>query len=171
MLFDLIATVSAGFLLAGLALGLKFLLRGRAPAWIVPVAAGLGMLCYAIWSEYSWFERARATLPDGVEVASSNTVQAWYRPWTYLVPQVDRFIAVDHRMSRRNEAHPGQVLTGVLLMGRWEPSRQFGVIYDCSGLRRADLIDGVVFDEAGGLEGARWIRLEPDDAVLRVACR
>lgn len=171
MLFDLIAAVSAGFLLAGLALGLKFILRGRLPAWIVPAAAGFGMLSYAIWSEYSWFDRARATLPDGVEVASSTEVRAWYRPWTYVVPQVVRFIAVDHRMSRRNDAHPGQVLTGVLLMGRWEPSRQIGVIYDCSAARRADLVDGVVFDDAGGLDGATWIRLEPDDPVMRVACR
>lgn len=171
MLFDLIAAFSAGFLLAGLALGLKFLLRGRAPAWLVPVAAGLGMLSYAIWSEYSWFERARATLPDGVVVASSNEVQAWYRPWTYLVPQVDRFIAVDHRMSRRNEALPGHVLTAVVLMGRWEPSRQFGVVYDCPAGRRADLDDGVVFSDEGALEGARWITLDPQDPVLREACR
>jgi hypothetical protein len=170
MLFDLIAAVAAGFCLAGLALSLRWLARGRAPLWIVPAAAGLGMLSYALWSEYSWLDRAEGSLPDGVVVASSNQSSAWYRPWTLAWPQADRLIAVDRRAERRNEALPSHVLSSVLLMGRWQPTRQIAVMFDCEGLRRADLIDGVRFDEQGLPLGAQWRSLDADDPVLRAAC-
>ncbi len=171
MLFELFAALAAGFCLAGLALTLRWLLRGKIPAWLVPAAAGLGMLSYAVWSEYSWADRVRATLPPTAEVLSSNEIQVWYRPWTYAVPQVNRLIAVDRAEFKRNPEHPGKVLASVILMGRWEPTRRVGAMVDCGARRRADLLDGVRFDEAGDLVDARWIDLPEDDPLLAAACR
>ncbi|SDE13891.1 hypothetical protein [Aquimonas voraii] len=171
MLFELIAVIASGFCLAGLALTLRWLLRGRLPTWLVPAAAGLGMLSYSVWSEYSWLERARSTLPVTAEVVSTNEVRAWYRPWTYVVPQVNRLIAIDRAELKRNPAQPGKVLAGVLLMGRWEPTRKIGVMFDCVEAKRADLLDGVQFDDSGALQGAHWIDLAAGDPLLAVACR
>lgn len=171
MLFDLIATIASGFAAAGIVLILNFIVGKRLPGWAVPAAAGAGMLAFAIWSEYSWASRAMMHMPPEVEVASTNQVRAWYRPWTYVVPQVNRLIAVDHRFTRRHAERPGEVMTRVLLMGRWEPSRQFGVVFDCVGHRRADLIDQVVLSEEGDLVNARWFQLEAGDPVMRAACR
>lgn len=170
MLLELIAIITAGFALAGVALTLNFLSGKRMPGWIFPAAAGAGMLAMAIWFEYSWLDRATMNLPAEVEVASTNEVRVWYRPWTYVVPQASRLIAIDHRFDRRNADWPDQVLTQVLLMGRWEPSRQFGAVFDCAGHRRADLVDQVVFADDGSLENARWFTLDADDPVLRAAC-
>lgn len=170
MLLELIAIVAAGFGLGGLVLALNFLVRKRLPGWSIPAAAGAGMLAMAIWLEYSWLDRVTATFPDEVEVASTNELRSWYRPWTYVVPLTNRLIAIDHRFDRRNAAVPDQVLTQVLLMGRWQPSRQFGAVFDCRGRRRADLIDDVVFDEDGSPRNARWIKLPADDNLLRAAC-
>lgn len=171
MLFELIAVFASGFCLAGLALTLRWLLRGRTPVWLVPAAAGLGMLSYSVWSEYSWLDRVRATLPATAEVVSTNEVQAWYRPWTYVVPQVNRLIAIDRAELKRNPAQPGKVLAGVMLMGRWEPTRKIGVMFDCVEAKRADLLDGVQFDESGALQGARWIDLDAADPLLAAVCR
>lgn len=170
MLLELIAIVAAGFALAGVVLTLDFFIGRRLPGWTFPAAAGAGMLLMAVWLEYSWLHRATDALPAQVEVASTNAVRAWYRPWTYVFPLVDRLIAIDHRFDRRHPAMPGQVLTQVLLIGRWEPPRQFGVLFDCAGLRRADLVDQVVFADDGSLLNARWRQLEADDPVLRAAC-
>lgn len=170
MLLELIAIVAAGFALAGVALTLNFIIGRRLPGWAFPTAAGAGMLVMAIWLEYSWLDRATGALPAEVQVASTNEIRAWYRPWTYVFPLVNRLIAIDHRFDRRNPAMSGQVLTQVVLMGRWEPSRQFGVLFDCTGRRRADLIDQVVFADDGSLVNARWRQLDADDPVLRAAC-
>ena len=55
MFLDLVATISAAFALAGVALILRSLSRKRLPGWIVPAAAGFGMLSFAIWNEYTWY--------------------------------------------------------------------------------------------------------------------
>ena len=108
--------------------------------------------------------------PDGVEVASTNQARSWYRPWTYVVPLTNRLIAVDHRADRRHPERPDQVLTRVILAGRWEPTRQFGVVYDCRAHRRADLLDQVELDGSGELKNADWLQLPADDRVMRAAC-
>ena len=171
MLLELIAIIAAGFGLAGIALSINFVVGKRLPKWIFPAAAGAGMLLMATWLEYSWFERTAGTFPEGVEVTSTNEIRSWYRPWTYVVPLTTRLIAVDRRFNRRHADMPGHVLSHVILAGRWEPTRQFGAVFDCNGHRRADLLDGVEFDDAGTLHNARWVRLESDDPLLRAACR
>src|SRR3546814_15972817 len=100
---------------------LNIALRRRLPQWIVPAAAGAGMLLMAVWLEYSWLERTTTAFPDGVEVASTNQVRSWYRPWTYAVPLTNRLIAVDHCFDRRHAGVPDRVLTRVRPAGRWEP--------------------------------------------------
>lgn len=170
MLLEFIAIIAAGFGLAGIALCLNIALRRRLPQWIVPASAGAGMLLMAVWLEYSWFERTTGTFPDGVEVASTNQTRSWYRPWTYVVPLTNRLIAVDHRFDRRHPDRPGQVLTRVILAGRWEPTRQYGVVYDCMAHRRADLLDQVELDAGGQLKNADWVQLPADDRVMRTAC-
>jgi hypothetical protein len=171
MFFELIATAASGFCLAGLVMALRWMLRGRLPGWWVPAAAGIGMLSYAVWSEYTWLERASATLPPSVEVVSTNEVQVWYRPWTLAAPQVNRLIAIDRAELKSNPAQPGKVLAGVILMGRWEPTRRIGAMFDCIEHRRADLVDGVRFGDDGELLDARWLALTADDPVLTAACR
>ena len=170
MLLEFIAIIAAGFGLAGIALSINIALRRRLPQWIVPAAAGAGMLLMAVWFEYSWLDRTTASFPEGVEVASTNQVRSWYRPWTYVVPLSNRLIAVDRRFDRRHPGMPGQVLTRVILAGRWEPTRQLGAVFDCHAGRRADLLDQVELDEGGQLRNANWVQLPADDAVLRKAC-
>ncbi len=61
-------------------------------------------------------------------------------------------------------------VTQLPLIGRCKRSRQFGVLFDCAGQRRADLIDRVVFAEDGSLTNALWRQLDAADPVLRAAC-
>lgn len=170
MLLEFIAILAAGLGLAGLVLTVDIVLRRRLPRWLVPAAAGAGMLLMAIWLEYSWLDRTTGAFPEGVEVASTHQVRSWYRPWTYVAPLTTRLVAIDHRAERRHPAQPDHVLARMVLAGRWEPTHTLAAVFDCAGRRRADLVDGVGFGEDGRLEGAEWIPLDADDPVLRAAC-
>jgi hypothetical protein len=165
MIIDFVATISAGFALAGVALVLRSLTRRWLPAWIVPAAAGLGMLSFAIWNEYTWHSRTVGALPDGVVVARAQAETAPWRPWTYIRPIVTRFSAVDTRRSRTNPKVPGQVLTTVLLIGRWQPSLAVPVVFDCPGARRAALTSDTPLD--GEFD---WEELPETDETLRATC-
>lgn len=170
MLLEFFATIVAGFGAAGVALLLRRLTGGRLPSWLVPVAAGGAMLAYAIWSEYSWFDRAVAGLPDGVVVISQSQSSAPWRPWTYLAPMTDRFVALDTRSVQSNDAAPDQRIADTYFFARWTPTRRVSVAFDCAGNRRAPMVEGLVMDESGRITQAEWVDVPAGDPALRAVC-
>lgn len=170
MLFELIAAVVSGVALAGVAMLLRWLSRGLLPKWIVPMMAGLGMLSYSIWSEYSWFDRMNLALP-GIVVSWKNEQTAFWRPWSYIEPVTTRFTAVDLKAAKRHPNQPGLVMVDLLLLARWQPVTPVKVVFDCTNARRADLVDGnVSIADDGSLVGADWVKLDAEDAALKIAC-
>ncbi len=170
MFFELIATIVAGVAAAGVALLLVRVSRGRLPRWLVPLVAGAAMIAFTINSEYSWFGRTSAGLPENMVVVRQVAGRAVYRPWTYLVPYTDRFVALDRGSIRRNEAAPDQRLADLFVFGRWAPIRQIPVLVDCAGKRRADLVDDVRFADDGTIPEAAWRDLDPGDPLIGAAC-
>ncbi len=170
MFLEFVATIAMGFAAAGIILLLNKVLRGRLPRWVMPAAAGVAMIGYVIWSEYSWLSRMTNSFPDGVEVASVNYESSFYRPWTYAAPMANRLVAVDTRMTRRNEGLPDLVMTRIVLRGRWEQGADIPVIYDCASARRAELTSDVALAADGSPVGAEWHALPADDPALRIAC-
>lgn len=171
MLLEFFAAIALGLGTAGMVLAIdRLLARRRLPPWLAPAAAGLAMLGCMVYLEYSWAERTSAQLPDGVVVTASSRERMWYRPWTYAQPLTLRLVAVDTRRHRRHAQVPDQVMTTVVLLGRWLPVRELPVVFDCARARRADLHAGVELTAEGELLGAAWRSLPPDDATLRVVC-
>lgn len=172
MFFELIAAVVAGVAVAGIAMGLRWISRGFLPKWIVPAAAGLGMLSFAIWSEYSWFERNVATQPTGVIVAWNNEQRSFLRPWSYYQSVVTRYTAVDTRTVQRHPNVPDQVIVDLVLAARWQRTARVKVLFDCAAGRRADLMGkDVKVAEDGTITGATWTDLPPGDRLLEIACK
>lgn len=95
MLIKLLIAASVAFLAAGIAQYARILTRKRLPRWIVPAAAGLGILGYQIYMEYSWYERTRARLPAQTVVTEVRQTPAFWRPWTFVVPINMGFSVVD----------------------------------------------------------------------------
>ena len=171
MLLELIATVVLGLGAAGLVMALNVLSGKRLPAWMIPAGAGAAMLAFIIFMEYSWAERTRDGLPEGVVIASISSESMWYRPWTYLRPLSLRMVAVDTRRNRHHPDQPQQVMSTVLLLGRWMPVHEIPVVFDCATKRRADLHAGVEMLADGSLANADWRSLDADDPALEIACR
>lgn len=170
MFIELIATVFAGLAVAGVAMFFNKISGGRLPRWIVPVAAGLGMIATTISNEYGWYGRTAASLPAGLKVAQTVEKQSFYRPWTYARPFVDRFVAVDSMSLRENPELPGQRMVDLYFYGRWAPLNKMSVLLDCEGTRRASLADGAEFGDSGAVLDANWVTVTADDPVLITGC-
>ncbi len=170
MFLELIATVFAGFAFAGVVMVLNKLTGGRLPRWAAPVAAGLGMIGMTIASEYSWFDRTKDSLPDSLAIVQTVESRAFYRPWTYAVPFVDRFAAIDTISVRTNDSVPEQRLVDLYFFGRWAPVSKVPVAVDCADNSRANLADGAEFGEDGRLLNASWIKLAADDPIIEATC-
>ncbi|WP_319823428.1 hypothetical protein [Thalassovita sp.] len=170
MFLELIATFIAGIAGAGLMMMLNWITGKRLPRWLIPVAGGAAMITATISSEYSWYSRTANTLPEGVVIAHTVESKVVYRPWTYVHPYVERFMAVDKATIRRNDAQPGMVLVDLLLFGRWQPVRQLAVMFDCAGHRQTQVPEQVIFDDSGALVGAKWVPIDAMDPALVIAC-
>jgi len=171
MFFELIGTIVAG-VAVGLGLwALNRLLKGRLPGWLAPAGAGAAMLFATISSEYGWYERTRASMPEGMVVAQAIEESAIYRPWTYAAPMVTRFVAVDIASIRTHPNQPGQRLLDLVFYGRWARTAKVPVLFDCADERRADIVDGVAFGEDGAVLGATWHDVPPADPILKTACQ
>ncbi len=95
MIWHLFALAVAGLGAAGIGYMLRAASGKKLPTWIVPVFAGIGMLSYQIYFEYYWFEHKQSQLPENSVVVASETQQAIWRPWTYLLPMTVSFSVVD----------------------------------------------------------------------------
>lgn len=166
MFLHLVATIAAGLGAAGVMLALHRLTGRRLPRWLIPVAAGLAMIGYAVWSEYSWPDRVVAGLPEGVVEVMRIEERMLWRPWTYLAPQTTRLMAADAGGAATHPDRPSLRLIDLYLFARWQPTRRMPVLLDCAGPARADVTGAALADP----EAADWRPLAPDDPLLRVVC-
>ncbi len=170
MLIHLLATFSAGICAAGVIL-LFYRLRGRkSPRYLIPLAAGLAMLAYNLWDEYSWGPRTIASLPAQIEVVETFGTSAAWKPWTYLFPQTERFISVDRSKLRRNEKLPGYVLAEVILVNRRSPTVVTQQLFDCPNARRTDFMASGGVDENGLPLEQNWTAVEADSPLFKAVC-
>ena len=170
MFLELIGTIFAGFAFAGVAMVVNKLTGGRLPRWAVPVAAGLGMIGVTVAGEYSWYERQLESLPEGMAIIQEVESRAFYRPWTYAVPFVDRFAAIDTVSVRTNDQVPEQRLVDVYFFGRWAPISKLPVAVNCVEYSRASLADGAEFADDGRLLNADWLNVSASDPIVEATC-
>ncbi len=142
----------------------------RLPRWMLPVLIGSSMIGYSIWNEYSWFNRITSQLPPAVAVVGQGQRSDAWAPWTYVWPVTTRFIAMDTRHRVMSSQHPGLVVTELLLVERWQPTRRVQLAFDCHNRKRAELLGDARIEADGSLEGSRWQAVTPDDPMLRAAC-
>ncbi|MBE0453568.1 hypothetical protein [Roseovarius autotrophicus] len=166
MFLELIATFAAGIGAAAAVFALAHLTGGRLPRYAAPAAAGLAMLAYAIWSEYSWASRTAGTLPEGVEVLVAIPESKLWRPWTHVVPQVTRFMALDRAGVQTNPEAPGVLLADIYLFARWNPPARLPQFVDCPNRARAEVTEAALAD----LSQAAWRSAPKDDPLLEALC-
>ena len=109
MFWNLLATVICGLGAAGFALGIRAITAKRAPKWLIPVFAGLGMLGYLVYSEYTWFEHKKSQLfakAESAVIVSTEKEGIYFRPWTFIVPYVTAFSAIDTDKITTSSVNP-----------------------------------------------------------------
>ncbi|WP_298559071.1 hypothetical protein [uncultured Aliiroseovarius sp.] len=171
MFFEMVATLVSGFAGAGVVLLLNKISGGRLPKWAMPVGAGLAMISTTIANEYAWYDRTHATLPEGMVVVHTVEKQTFYRPWTYVKPFTERFIALDEPSVRTHDARPSMRMVDVYFLGRWSAPEKMVMLADCDAGKRAPLIDGVSFDANGEVSGVDWFSPGEGDPLVTAICK
>lgn len=171
MFLELIATVLAGVAAGGVVMVLNRLTGRRLPGWLMPVVAGAAMLFVTIRMEYTWFERMTADFPEDAVITELHESSAFWRPWTYAAPLVDRFAVLEKSAVRTNEAVPHQRMFDMIFFGRWQKVQVVPMVVDCDTSRGAPMLDDVTFDEAGAVDTAPWAPIPEGDLTYATVCK
>lgn len=171
MLIDIVSLIALGAAIACVYVVVNRMTGRRLPRWLLPASLGAAMISFAVWNEYSWFSRVTAELPESVAVVLPVKESSFWRPWSYAVPMITRFIAVDRDAVMQSEEKPGLVRTDAILVQRWTPTQRVPVAFDCGAGLRADLAGGADLAADGTLTGGNWVTLPPDDPFMLAACQ
>jgi len=170
MLFSLIST-----LLVGAAVGV-FIWAGyrtvgrKPPGYLIPMAVGASILAYTIWNEYAWFGRTLDGLPPDVQLVKSYPQSRPWAPWTYIVPRVNRFIAIDTAKTRTNPKFPAFVMVESILVQRNDAAVKIQQMVDCQSNRFTDLPTNPTFGAEGLPTGAQWVPGGDFPDLIAAAC-
>lgn len=104
MFWNFVATILCGLGAAGIAMGIRAATAKRAPRWLIPVFAGVGMLGYLVYGEYTWYDHKRSLLPEEAVVVDTEQERLFFRPWTFVLPYVTAFSTVDVESISRDTA-------------------------------------------------------------------
>lgn len=178
MLFEFIATIAAAFGMAGLALVITHLskLAGkRAPKWLIPLFAAIGIFGFQIHQEYHWFPQQVAKLPTGVTVIKTAESTEWFRPWSYVKPQILRFIAADNGNAVAQVENPDIYLVNLYLFERRRSVQQIPQVINCAAATRADYViptaDSSLTIDEHIKQTTAWRDLERDDPLYISVCQ
>lgn len=170
MFLGYVGAIAGGIGVAAMLLVISKTFRLKFPGWIYPAAAGIGMVALTIYIEYSWFNEVRAGLPDEVEIVETFEYSAPYQPWTYVVPRINRFVAIDHATARTNAGVDDLVLIDVILMERFAPTYVATNFIDCTDGARMLVGEDMQLDDDGRPLGEDWLRVGLDDPLVSATC-
>ncbi|MEM1286056.1 MAG: hypothetical protein ACFB01_04860 [Cohaesibacteraceae bacterium] len=170
MFLGYVGAIAGGIGLAAILLVISKTLRLNLPRWLYPATAGLGMLLLTIHIEYSWFSQVRSTLPEEIEIVETFDYSVPYQPWTYLIPRVNRFVAIDHTSARTNDGVEDLVLIDVILMERFSPTFKATNFVNCDAGERLLVGDDIEMDETGMPLSSDWSAVGLDDPLIKAVC-
>ncbi|MDO5638609.1 MAG: hypothetical protein Q4G28_01940 [Neisseria sp.] len=136
MIWEFIAIISAGLGAAGIALLLRIFFK-RLPKWLVPAAAGIGMIGFQVYSEYNWYGHTRSLLPASAVVVAEVPQTAFYKPWSYVKPQILKFIAVDTAKTTPVGNSDNILQTNLYFFERRMSAHTLPVLVDCQNRMQA----------------------------------
>lgn len=171
MFWEFVATVCAGLGAAGIALLLRKLSLQKLPAYLVPVFAGLGMLVFQIYSEYNWYPHQMSLLPQGVLVVKAVEEDISWRPWTYIKPQITRFMAVDVKNSAANSNNADLVLANLYLFERRQAAIHVKLVIHCKEQKRANFSESLHLPATGESTTSDFVAIGDDEKTLLAVCR
>ena len=130
MIWEFVATISAGLGAAGIMMMIRLFVK-KLPKWLVPAAAGLGMIGFQVYSEYTWFDHTRSLLPASAMVVAEVPESTFYKPWSYVKPQVLKFVAIDSTKTA-SVGESGQVLqTNLYFFERRMSAQTWPILINC----------------------------------------
>ncbi|WP_250163232.1 hypothetical protein [Psychrobacter sp. WY6] len=113
-------------------------------------------------------------LPAGVQVVKVAKSTEWFRPWSYIKPQILRFIAADTANASVQVDNPDVYLVNLYLFERRRSVQKVPQVIDCRIPARADYVipekDSKLTIDEHVKQTTAWRELATDDPLFISIC-
>ena len=168
MIWEFVATLSAGIGAAGIMMMIRLFIK-KLPKWLVPAAAGLGMIGFQVHSEYTWFDHTRSLLPKSAVVVAEVSESAFYRPWSYVKPQVLKFVAIDSAKTVP-VGESGQILqTNLYFFERRMSAQPWPILINCQTRLQANAPQQNN-GEPLSIDAEAWSKTDYSEKIAQAIC-
>lgn len=167
MIWELLATIFAGLGAAGLVMAFRAIFK-KLPKWLIPAGAGLGMLFFQVYNEYSWYPHTKSQLPTGTVVIIAVEKKPFYKPWAQIYPQTTQFIALDQNSVQTPSQNPQWRLAQLYFFQRHMSAHHLPVIVDCTQQSHALLTEPV--SERTDIQRLHWTQSELTHQLISSLC-
>lgn len=168
MTLNIIAVFLIGISLAGVGYALSKTF-GWTKSLMMPIFAGAGMLAYVTWNDYSWYSRTAGQLPDYFQVVKTYKYRSIFYPWTYLVPNTNRYVAMNIGEAQSHAKAPHMKIIDTYFIVRNQGTEVVPILFDCVAGQQALVTHEVKFAADGTVANAHWGEADAD--FLGAACR
>ncbi len=157
-MFNIISIISIGLGIAGCIMAVFKVFGHKSPRYLIPLSAGLAMVIFTIWNEYSWYGRSVETLPDDVIVVKELPASSMLYPWTLVFPSVEKYILMDTLKIQRHKTHQDFVMAETAVISRYADPLRGLHMFNCALGTRADISPTTKFDDQGMPIDVTWIK-------------
>ncbi len=166
MIWNLLGVFIIGLCAGALGYALRKFSKGRLPKWVIPVCAGSGMFAYLAYYDYTWYEFKRGQLPQGSLVLQEHRESDFFRPWSYLVPSVNKFDVVDGQYLAREQDGEKivQYIVYRFIKDPTERAQQLTQVLNCHTRERVEQ------DGAKPQAAPRVLQQPVQEALYRLVC-
>lgn len=148
-MWHLLAVFISGFSLGGLTFLARKLTRNKLPAWLVPVAAALGMFGYLAVYDYTWYdyktEQVRLTQsPNEVMFFNQKRERGFFKPWSFVVAPINSFFIFDgnSKSSLQNDQVLVEYFLYEFIKDPIERQQVYMAVLNCTTQERAIIMQG-----------------------------
>lgn len=119
-------------------------------------------MSYQVFSEYTWFDNTKSKLPEGSMVVATVPSSTWFRPWSYVKPQIFQFVVLDTANVVAIDDNIKQAK--VYFFERRLPAQKLDVLFDCQKGEQTYVMNG-------DLTRLNWQKLDYTDDALKMVCK
>lgn len=166
-MWQLFGVFIVGLSMGGLAFLTRRLSRNRLPSWIVPAAAGLSMLGFLMYYDYSWYEHKLSLLPEGSQVIDEKRETGFLRPWSYVATPVSNIYVFDGK-SKVSDSEQGRVVEYFIyefIQHPMETQKIYLVVLNCNARQRA------ILEQGKTVQSTLYQGVGTDDPLYRQLCQ
>ncbi|NVK18942.1 MAG: hypothetical protein HWE30_09620 [Methylocystaceae bacterium] len=169
-MWTILIAVCLVFVVCGPIWAIARYLRVQLPKFLLPMIAGITLFSFNIYMSYSWFDRMVASYDDDIIVQQEYRTSSIFAPWTFLVPRVSHFVAINAKKEPYQIPETDVVEGALVMIQEYADPMNLTVYADCANEQVGMLPTNQVPTDKNPLDVVQWTAKKEFPYLIEYYC-